>query len=151
MSDLPSDLIPVPSQKATGLPSDLIPVPPQGQQQQIAPGGRTTFFPNIVGKPFTGGILPISRDPQGAYHPAVPEAIAAPFRGAVSMGERAMGIGEQGQNPLRPLTPDQLQTVMALSPATVARGTGQMIAGGAPFSAARQAAGGGLLTSRRRV
>lgn len=140
MSDLPSDLVPI-QQGAKQLPPDLVPIQQQATEPQIAPGGRTTFFPNIVGKPFTGGVLPISRDPQGAYHPAVPEAIAAPFRGAVSMGERAFGIGEQGQNPLRPLTPDQLQTVMALSPASVARGTGQMIAGGAPLSAARQAAG----------
>lgn len=131
MSDLPSDLIPIQPQ-AKQLPADLIPIQaaaPRGPQ--IAPGGRTTFFPNKLNAPVTGQVLPISRDPQGAYHPAVPEMIASPLRGLVGMAERAVGYGEQGQNPLRPLTPDQIGAAMMLSPASVARGTGRVISAGA--------------------
>ena len=102
---------------------------PSQAASTIQPGGRTTLFPTKTNAPFTGDVLPISRDVAGSYHPAVPEFIASPVRGAVSMGERALGMGEEGQNPLRPLTPDELGAVMMGSPASVARGTGSMISG----------------------
>ncbi len=59
---------------------------------------------------YTGTILPLRRD-EGGLHPAVPEAIASPARGAATAGARALGIGEAGQNPLRPLSNDELATV----------------------------------------
>lgn len=75
---------------------------------------------------YTGEILPFRRDDSG-LHLAVPGIISGLFGGAQSMGQRALGVGEQGKQPLRPLTPTEIGTVMALSPATVARGTGRLI------------------------
>jgi hypothetical protein len=55
---------------------------------------------------YTGSILPFRRDESG-LHLAVPEAIASPYRGAVTGGRRARGVGEQGQDPLRPFSQDR--------------------------------------------
>lgn len=56
---------------------------------------------------YTGSILPLRRDESG-LHLAVPEAIAAPARGVVTGGARALGVGEAGKDPLRPLSPDEM-------------------------------------------
>ena len=68
---------------------------------------------------YTGSILPLRRDESG-LHLAVPESIASLARGMTTGGQRAMGTGETGQNPLRPLSPDQLGAAMSLSPTTAA-------------------------------
>jgi hypothetical protein len=65
------------------------PVPPQAKDQG-----------------YTGSILPFRRDESGLSL-AVPEAIASPVRGAYTGGQRAMGVGEQGQDPLRPFPQDR--------------------------------------------
>lgn len=62
---------------------------------------------------YTGSVLPFRRDEAG-LHLAVPESIAALFRGASEAGARAVGKGETGQNPLRPLNPDEMSATMAL-------------------------------------
>jgi hypothetical protein len=55
---------------------------------------------------YTGSILPFRRDDAG-LHLAVPEAVASPWRGAVTGGQRASGVGEAGQDPLRPFSQDR--------------------------------------------
>ncbi len=62
---------------------------------------------------YTGSILPLSRDASG-LHLAVPESIAAPVRGAIEGGERMLGVGEGGKNPLRPLSPDIMTAAATL-------------------------------------
>lgn len=76
---------------------------------------------------YTGSILPFRRDESG-LHLAVPEAVMAPVRGAVEGGQRAAGVGEAGQNPLRTLSPDTLATVGALA-GTRAAGMGDIFGG----------------------
>jgi len=66
---------------------------------------------------YTGSFLPLRRDEAG-LHPALPEVIASPLRGAITGGQRALGVGEVGQNPLRRLTDDELNAAMAMSPLT---------------------------------
>jgi hypothetical protein len=66
--------------------------------------------PPAEDKGYTGTILPLRRDDAG-LHPAVPEAIASPVRGMAEGGMRAFGIGEAGQNPLRPLDTETLGAV----------------------------------------
>lgn len=62
---------------------------------------------------YTSQFFPVSHDASG-YHWAVPEVLAAPFRGMVKGGERAVGVGERGRDPLRPLDPDTMATVGSL-------------------------------------
>lgn len=116
------------------------------------PAGKTdaaTFGVSLPGKPntsdegYTGSILPFRRDASG-LHLAVPEMIAAPLRGIVEGSKRAAGVGEAGQNPLRPLSTDEMAAVGAVAgspiggaeigagiaaPAEVAAGTAARAAG----------------------
>lgn len=70
--------------------------------------------PDQTGDEYTGTFLPFRRDKEG-LHLAVPEVIAAPARGVVEMGKRALGVGEGGQSPLRPLAPDSTAAVLGLA------------------------------------
>jgi hypothetical protein len=87
---------------------------------------------------YTGSILPFRRDESG-LNLAVPEAIMSPIRGAVSGGKRAWGTGERGQDPLRPLSPDEMAA--ASFGATPAPGThgalGQVLLRDDPEAAAK--------------
>src|ERR1700723_1413995 len=73
-----------------------------------------------VGEPQEGyrpTILPFTRDAGGSLSLTVPEVIAAPLRGAVAGGMRAAGVGQEGQDPLRPASGDILAaTSLAASP-----------------------------------
>ena len=123
-------------QEATPTPGTdqpAIKLPPGFTLQEATPTPGTDdekVYYNDAGQPFTmngrappskdedgytGSILPLRTDPEGHLHLAVPEAIAAPVRGAVEGGQRAIGAGERGQDPLRPLSPDALATVGALA------------------------------------
>jgi hypothetical protein len=68
--------------------------------------------PAATDQGYTGTILPLSRDSSG-LHLAVPEAIASPVRGMEEGGKRALGVGEGGQDPLRPLSSDELAAIAA--------------------------------------
>ncbi len=85
--------------KAVG-PRDVMPRQPEAE----VPQGR-----------HRGTILPIEGDVStGDWNFAVPEMIAAPVRGMISMGERAMGKMPAG-GPLAPLEGEQLSTLAALA------------------------------------
>ena len=77
-----------------------------------APSGGITFKP--LEPSYTGTILPLRRDESG-LHLAVPEAVQSLFRGMVKGGERALGVGEAGRDPLRPLDPETTGAVLSLS------------------------------------
>lgn len=83
--------------------------------QPFTMSGKPVPQPAAAPQGYTGEILPFSRDPSGHLHLAVPEMIAAPLRGAVEMGARAIGEGEGGKNPLRPLNPDELSTLTSIA------------------------------------
>lgn len=61
---------------------------------------------------YTGTFLPLKRDATG-LHLAVPEAVSSLASGAVQGGQRALGVGENGRMPLRPLSPEMLTAVAA--------------------------------------
>lgn len=78
---------------------------------------------------YTGSVLPLRRDASG-LHLAFPESIASTVRGMEEGGKRALGVGEAGQNPLRPLSPDELA-------ATASVGALPLRAGGAALPVAK--------------
>ncbi len=81
----------------------------------------STFPFNVPGVEY-GNVLPFAVNPQTKEMGfAAPEAIRAPVRSVIEMGERAMGVGEAGQDPLRPLSQEQILT---LGGAEVGRGMG---------------------------
>lgn len=105
-----------------------------------APTDEKVYY-NEAGQPFTlsgkpvpteaarqeeyrPALLPFSME--GGFHLVTPEVIAAPLRGAYEAGQRLRGIGEEGRDPLRPLSPDELSAVSLFAgPApAVARGSG---------------------------
>src|SRR4051812_20462903 len=90
--------------------------PPFDPSKPFTAGGSAPSGPDDS---YTGFILPIRRDREG-LHLAVPEIIAGPARGAEAMGERAMGVGEAGKDPTRPLAHEELGTLMALGGSRVA-------------------------------
>lgn len=81
-----------------------------GGQPFTLSGGRLPPSPDAG---YTGSILPLRRDESG-LHFAVPEAITSVVRGAIEGGQRALGIGEAGQNPLRPLSWETMGAAAAL-------------------------------------
>lgn len=91
---------------------------------------------------YTGSILPLSRD-QSGLHLAMPESIASPARGMETAGKRALGVGEKGQDPLRPLSSDELSAVMAAGPLAAPMSKGATTA--APAAAAGISRERGLL------
>lgn len=120
-----------PSQVAGGNLPAFDPARPSQLAPTDASGAGERVYLNDAGQPFTmsgrpppspsdrdttGSILPFSGNAMtSGLHLAFPEAIASPLRGMEEGGERAMGVGEAGQNPLRPLSPDTLAAVGAVS------------------------------------
>lgn len=88
---------------------------------------------------YTGTILPLHRDKGGHVSLAVPEIIASPLRGVEAGGKRALGIGEEGKDPLRPLSPDITAAAMLGASPLGIGGAAEAIAPRTPVTEARQA------------
>lgn len=130
-----------PIETAKAIAASFAPSDPQAAQQHIQQAGAPPrAYLNEAGQPFTlTGQPPPQPQPSpqpqpppqqpatGIFSPAydipyvgsLSEMIGQIARGAVEGGQRALGVGEEGRDPLRPLSPD----IMAATGA-FARGVG---------------------------